>query len=160
MKCFGERGRDVLRRSCDLQGHTGRGGLATRDAMDLADLRIVGATANCGARGWGPSGITASWQLGGDPDRLQVADCRRCLRIFEWRLLIFCLRKQAASMAEGQQAPVPIESLLMQINADAFCLVRTQFQQIKRGQDCSRPRMLAIVLRLEPPVRVDGGAGV
>jgi hypothetical protein len=24
--------------------------------------------------GWGPSGITASWQLGGDPDRLQVAD--------------------------------------------------------------------------------------
>jgi hypothetical protein len=32
-------------------------------------------------------------------------------------------------MAEGQQASVPIQSLLMQIDADAVCLVRTQFQQ-------------------------------
>ncbi len=29
-------------------------------------------------------------------------------------------------MAEGQQASVPIQSLLMQINADAVCLVRAQ----------------------------------
>ena len=36
----------------------------------------------------------------------------------------------AASMAEGQQASVPIQSLLMQIDADAVCLVRTQFQQL------------------------------
>ena len=35
-------------------------------------------------------------------------------------------------MAEGQQASVPIQSLLMQINADAVCLVRTQFQQLSR----------------------------
>ena len=40
----------------------------------------------------------------------------------------------AASMAEGQQASVPIHSLLMQINADAAGLVRTQFQQLIRGR--------------------------
>ena len=32
--------------------------------------------------------------------------------------------------AEGQQASVPIQSLMMQIDADAVCLVRTQFQQL------------------------------
>ena len=40
----------------------------------------------------------------------------------------FSAAQAAASMAEGQQASVPIQSLLMQINADAVCLVRTQFQ--------------------------------
>jgi hypothetical protein len=39
----------------------------------------------------------------------------------------FSAAEAAASMAEGQQASVPIQSLLMQINADAVCLVRTQF---------------------------------
>jgi hypothetical protein len=42
----------------------------------------------------------------------------------------FSPAQAAASMAEGQQASVPIQSLLMQIDADAICLVRTQFQQI------------------------------
>jgi hypothetical protein len=37
----------------------------------------------------------------------------------------------AAKMTEAQQASVPIQSLLMQIDADAVCSVRTQFQQIK-----------------------------
>ena len=59
-----------------------------------------------------------------------LADCRRCLRILERRLLIFRLAQAAVSVAEGQQASVPIQSLLMQINADAVCLVRTQFQQL------------------------------
>ena len=40
----------------------------------------------------------------------------------------FSAAQAAASTAEGQQASVPIQSLLMQINADAVCLVRTQFQ--------------------------------
>ena len=35
-----------------------------------------------------------------------------------------------ASMAEGQQASVPIQSLLMQIDADRVCLVGTPFQQL------------------------------
>ena len=42
----------------------------------------------------------------------------------------FSPAQAAASMAEEQQASVPIQSLLMQIDADAVCLVRTQFQQI------------------------------
>jgi hypothetical protein len=42
----------------------------------------------------------------------------------------FSAAQAAASMAEGQQASVPIQSLLMQIDADAVCLVRTQFRQI------------------------------
>jgi hypothetical protein len=42
----------------------------------------------------------------------------------------FSPAQAAASMAEGQQASVPIQSLLMQIDADAVCLVRTQFQQL------------------------------
>jgi hypothetical protein len=41
----------------------------------------------------------------------------------------FSPSQAAACMAEGQQASVPIQSLLMQIDADAVCLVRTQFQQ-------------------------------
>jgi hypothetical protein len=41
----------------------------------------------------------------------------------------FSPAQAAASMAEGQQASVPIQSLLMQIDADAVCLVRAQFQQ-------------------------------
>ena len=41
----------------------------------------------------------------------------------------FLVAQAAASKAEGQQASIPIYSLLMQINADAVCLVRTQFQQ-------------------------------
>jgi hypothetical protein len=36
----------------------------------------------------------------------------------------------ARKYAEGQQPSVPIQSLLMQTNADAVCLVKTQFQQI------------------------------
>jgi hypothetical protein len=39
----------------------------------------------------------------------------------------FSAAQAVASMAKGQQASVPIQSLLMQINADAVCLVRTQF---------------------------------
>ena len=42
----------------------------------------------------------------------------------------FSAAQATASMAEGQHASVPTQSLLMQINADAVCLVRTQFQQI------------------------------
>jgi hypothetical protein len=42
----------------------------------------------------------------------------------------FSTEQAAASMAKGQHASVPIQSLLMQINADAVCLVRTQFQQL------------------------------
>jgi hypothetical protein len=41
----------------------------------------------------------------------------------------FSPAQAAASTAEGQQASVPIQSLAMQIDADAVCLVRTQFQQ-------------------------------
>ena len=36
----------------------------------------------------------------------------------------------AASMAEGQQASTPIQSLRIQVKADAVCLVRIQFQHI------------------------------
>jgi hypothetical protein len=43
----------------------------------------------------------------------------------------FSRAQAAASMAEGQQASVPIQSLLMQIDADTLCLVRTQFQHVK-----------------------------
>jgi hypothetical protein len=42
----------------------------------------------------------------------------------------FSAAQATASMAEGQHASVPIRSLLMQINADAVSLVRTQFQQL------------------------------
>ena len=69
-------------------------------------------------------------------------DCRRCLTILEWRLLIFLAAQTAASMAEGQQAFVPIQSLPMQINADAVCLVRTQFQQMTFFE-FSRPTTLS-----------------
>ena len=41
----------------------------------------------------------------------------------------FSAAQATASMAEGQHASVPTPSLLMQINADAVCLVRTQLQQ-------------------------------
>jgi hypothetical protein len=37
----------------------------------------------------------------------------------------FSPAQAAAGMAEGQQASVLIQSLLMQIDADAVCLVRT-----------------------------------
>jgi len=40
----------------------------------------------------------------------------------------FSAAQATASMAEGQHASVPIQSLLMQINADA--VVRTQFQRL------------------------------
>jgi hypothetical protein len=43
----------------------------------------------------------------------------------------FSPAQAAASMAEGQQASVPIQSVLMQIDADAVCLVRTQFQHVE-----------------------------
>lgn len=36
----------------------------------------------------------------------------------------------AASTAGGQQASIPMQSLLMQVKADAACLVRMQFQHI------------------------------
>jgi hypothetical protein len=42
----------------------------------------------------------------------------------------FSPAQAAAGMAEGQQTSVLIQSLLMQIDADAVCLVRTQFQQV------------------------------
>ena len=42
----------------------------------------------------------------------------------------FSPAQAAASVVEGQQASVLIQSLLMQIDADAVWLVRTQFQQI------------------------------
>lgn len=60
----------------------------------------------------------------------EVADCRRCLRILEWQLLIFRLRQTTRKYAEGQKPSVPNQSPLLQINADAVCLVRTQFQQL------------------------------
>jgi hypothetical protein len=74
-------------------------------------------------------------------DRLELADCR-CLTILEWRLLVVLAAQTAASMAEGQQAFVPIQSLPMQINADAVCLVRTEFQQMTFFE-LSRPTMLS-----------------
>jgi hypothetical protein len=46
----------------------------------------------------------------------------------------FSAAQATASMAEGQHASVPTQSLLMQINADAVCLVRTQFQQVKTAE--------------------------
>jgi hypothetical protein len=51
----------------------------------------------------------------------------------------FSPAQAAANMAEGQQASVPIQSLLMQIDADAVCLVRTQFQQIIRNWPFNQP---------------------
>jgi hypothetical protein len=54
----------------------------------------------------------------------------------------FSLARAAASMAEGQQASVPIQSLLMQIDADAVCLVRTQFQHFRLA---TSPAKLAAV---------------
>jgi hypothetical protein len=39
----------------------------------------------------------------------------------------FSAAQAVASTAKGQHASVPIQSLLMQINADAVWLVRTQF---------------------------------
>jgi hypothetical protein len=39
----------------------------------------------------------------------------------------FSAAQATASIVDGQHASVPIQSLLMQINADAVCLVRTQF---------------------------------
>jgi hypothetical protein len=68
-------------------------------------------------------------------ERLRLADFRRCLRMHEWLLLLFLAAQAAASKAEGQQASIPIYSLLMQINADAVCLVRTQFQHVMCAQD-------------------------
>ncbi len=53
----------------------------------------------------------------------------------------FSPAQAAASTAKGQQASVPIQSLLMQIDADAVCLVRTQFQQI-RNQGCKQQASL------------------
>jgi len=44
--------------------------------------------------------------------------------------LDFLGAQAAARMAEGQEASVAIQSLLMQINANAVCLGRTQFQQM------------------------------
>ncbi len=44
----------------------------------------------------------------------------------------FSPARAAASMAEGQPASEPIQSLLKQIDADAVCLVRTQFQHLIR----------------------------
>jgi hypothetical protein len=55
----------------------------------------------------------------------------------------FLAEQAAASMAKGQHASVPIQSLLMQINADAVCLVRTQFQQLI----CVKPRCSAWIHR-------------
>ena len=55
----------------------------------------------------------------------------------------FSARQAAARMAEAQ----PIQSLLMQINADAVCLVRTQFQQrIALRQRCRARFALDLLL--------------
>lgn len=43
----------------------------------------------------------------------------------------FSPAQAAANTAEGQPASVSIQSLLLQIDAAALCLVRTQFQHIK-----------------------------
>ena len=43
---------------------------------------------------------------------------------------VFGAAQSTASMAEARRASVPIEWLLMQINADGVCLVRTQFQHL------------------------------
>jgi len=43
--------------------------------------------------------------------------------------LLFGAAQSAAIMVEGERDSVRIHSLLMQINADTVCLVRTQFQQ-------------------------------
>jgi len=59
----------------------------------------------------------------------------------------FSPAQAAASMAEGQQASVPIQSLLMQIDADAVCLVRTQFQQIIRNWPFNHPGVGPAVTR-------------
>ena len=53
----------------------------------------------------------------------------------------FSAAQAVASMAEGQQASVPIQSLLMQINTDAVCLVRSQFQQFSLQQPRSAPTL-------------------
>jgi hypothetical protein len=52
----------------------------------------------------------------------------------------FSPAQAAASIAEGQQASVLIQSLLMQIDADAVCLVRTQFQHLSSGRGIERAR--------------------
>lgn len=50
----------------------------------------------------------------------------------------------AASMVEGERDSVRVQSPLMQINADAICLVRTQFQQLRMlGQQ--QPTLITIL---------------
>src|SRR5207245_1069787 len=74
-------------------------------------------------------GVTALRRIGGwrrrsAPGRLPPVSQDPCMAAFD-----FSAAQATASMAEGQHASVPIQSLLVQINADAVCLVRTQFQQ-------------------------------
>ncbi len=54
----------------------------------------------------------------------------------------FSAAQTTASMAEGQQASLPIQSLPMQINADAVCLIRTQFQHVLQVMGRLRLRTL------------------
>jgi hypothetical protein len=65
--------------------------------------------------------------------RLQLADCHRYLTILEWRIFFSGLRNRSQEWFEGERDSVCIQSPLMQINANAVCLVRTQFQQIRIG---------------------------
>jgi hypothetical protein len=47
-------------------------------------------------------------------------------------------------MAEGQQASVPIQSLLMQIDADRVCLVRTPFHLVEFKCNDEGPQLAAL----------------
>jgi len=60
----------------------------------------------------------------------------------------FSAAQATASMTEGQHASVPTQSLLMQINADDVCLVRTQFQQ-----QLHQPRRSAWIESVVPSLR-------
>jgi hypothetical protein len=57
--------------------------------------------------------------------------------------LDFSSAQAAASMAEGQQGSARTQSLLMQINADAVCLVRSQFQQLNGSTPSARARRIS-----------------
>jgi hypothetical protein len=64
-------------------------------------------------------------------DRLELADCRRYLTILEWRLFFSGLRNRPRVWSKENGTPSASQSPLMQINADAVCLVRTQFTHIR-----------------------------
>jgi hypothetical protein len=65
-----------------------------------------------------------------DALRPVLADSRRYLTIFEWRLFLSGLRNRPQLWLKENGDSARSQSLLMQINADTVCLVRTQFWQI------------------------------